>query len=184
MRAQLLALGFLSLLAGHGIAHGQEYNYIHPSSVTAADFAPPEDPGFVWEGPVIRPFNGITCWHAEPNAPTVPVGGLDDWQKIIGFIPIGNVKANAGYHQKDFRTFAGGGAQREFKAEDMPPGLFLEFKAHPVWKIVSVAYPAKDPLAILGGSKKVGVLVTAEFLAGKTMGECEFAAAAWIATSK
>lgn len=162
------------------IAQAQNFQFVHPPSITAEDFTPPNDVNFKWSGPFVSQFN-VKCWHADPNAPNVAIGGTDEWQTVTGFIPIVDVVPVANYRQTEFHSFR----NEAMRAADMPSGIHVAFRAHTSAKILRVDYPARDPLPVSrGGSSEVGVLIGAEFWSTKTQGECYFAGAAWVASPR
>src|SRR4051794_38108977 len=102
------------------VAQGQGFQFVHPPTITAADFVPPHDTKFVWKGPFVQPFSAARCWYAQPSAPKAPIGGTDHWQTVQEFIPTGDVGTVSDYRQQEFHTFSGGGAERGMKEGDMP----------------------------------------------------------------
>src|SRR6476661_8815695 len=71
------------------------------------------------DAPGLAAFN-VSCWRAEPNAPTRPVGGSNETQKVVAFVPPRSDRTDTSFHQSDVRTFSGGGFASELKPKDIP----------------------------------------------------------------
>jgi hypothetical protein len=158
--------------------------FVHPPSAPGpSDFAQPPTLAQVhWLGPSIKQIN-VRCWHAEPSAPDKPVGGTSETQGIVAFIPVqGDRNLDTSFRQTDLGTFSGGGWSSSMKPDDMPVGIFISFKGHPVFRVNKIEYPfLAHELGEIFGPTGIGVRVSAEFLHTPTMGECYFYAAAWVA---
>jgi hypothetical protein len=159
--------------------------YVHPpSGIGPSDFSqPPTNAQSRWRGPTIRQFN-VRCWSAEPWAPDKPVGGTSETQAVTVFLPIEEIDGphlDTTFRQTNLDDFAGGGFKSELRAEDIPAGIFVAFKGHPVFRINKVEYPVSNHDPAPFGPIRTGALVSAEFLHLPTMGECYFYAAIWSA---
>jgi hypothetical protein len=164
----------------------QSCHYVHPPAPPQAkDFAqPPTDSKSKFVGPIIQQVN-VACWHAEPDDPDKCVGGPHGPQKLTVFVPtqtqFKDVPINFSFHQDSLAFFSGGGAKSELKADELPSGVFVSFKGHPIYKIVKIEFPAKSadgPAPIASG-----VSIQLEFSHEPTNGECYFYVAVWVATN-
>jgi hypothetical protein len=176
---QVVAAFVLSAL--QPIASAQGFTFVHPSGPPSSDSfqRPPAVAGILWNGPHIGQANS-RCWSAEPTAPTIPIGGSDDWQKLVGFVAIEGdpvAQIDNSFRQSDVHALAGGGATSELTPTDLPPGIFVSVKAHPVFKVTRIRYLEKGPALSSKGDR--GVAVEADFLASRSMGECYFYFAVW-----
>jgi hypothetical protein len=81
---------------------------------------------------------------------------------------------DTGFRQETVRSFSGGGAELTLKASDVPPGLFVSIRAHPVFRITRLEYPSMNTAA-----NKRGLTVGADFRHEPSMGECYFDIAIW-----
>lgn len=158
--------------------------FVHPpQSMTEADF--PQPPDAIQSrvtGPTISSINA-QCWHVEPSDPEKFVGGTMDTQNITGFIPMAfpdGSERDTTFQQNDFRNFAGGGSTAVLKQSDIPPGIFLSFRAHPIYRITKLEFPVRQSVPIFPNFGRVGVRIFAEFKHLPRMGECYFYAAAWL----
>ena len=77
------------------------------------------------DAPGLAAFN-VSCWRAEPNAPTRPIGGSNETQKVVAFVPPRSDRTDTSFHQSDIRTFSGGGFVSELKPKDNPANLILK----------------------------------------------------------
>lgn len=178
VRAGLICAGLASVAIAQGVA------FVHPAGqppATSFDQPPPAAAGFAWKGPRI---GGVYthCWHAEPNAPTVPIGGENDWQKVSGFVRIDldpGTEIETSFKQNTFGHLAGGGAKTELTPADLPAGIFVSVKAHPVFKVTRVHYPVTEAYPPLVGPKVRGLRLDADFMHLPSMGECYFYFAVW-----
>ena len=164
-------------------ADAQQYIYSHPPEApTAGAFPVPQQlQGHHFIGPLINSV-GIRCWSAEPSAPDVPVGGVHGWQDFTSFIPL-MVQPNhldLLFHQTDFRSFSGGGAQPAMKPENIPSGVYVQFDAHPVCQIATVQFPTMGHFPPMFGPLKQGLKVSGRFLSEPSMDECYFFMAVWL----
>jgi hypothetical protein len=165
--------------------HSQECHFVHPLPPPAASDFPsrPTDSQKRFVGPVIRAFQ-VQCWSAEPSAPQKCIGGTHGTQKVSILVPINELvdpkHIDTSFRQQVLTSFSTGGWSPVLKSEDLPPGLFVSFKGHPIFKITEVRYPAEesDPVS---GTRKIGVRISAEFVHEPSMGECYFYAALWAA---
>src|SRR5687767_10482505 len=117
-RSFLLTITFLVATVAISFA---QFQFVHPPQISAEDFQPPPaTEGVVWDGPYISQFADAACWYAEPEAPTVAVGGSDEWQSVVGFIPLPNIPDIADYRQQNLQNFSGGGGETKLTPEDLP----------------------------------------------------------------
>jgi hypothetical protein len=66
-------------------------------------------------------------------------------------------------------------------SEDIPRGVYVSLRGHPIYRVTKISYPASHPLGPPSmGAKGSGVLVEAEFIHQPRMGECYFFAAVWL----
>lgn len=153
--------------------------YIHSRSPpTASDFPhPPTGTGLNWRGPSIKQLPA-RCWYAEPRAPNVPIGGTSEVQALSSFHPIVTNSART-VRQTDLSALAGGGWQTPLKSDDLPSGVYVAVRAHPVFRVTKIEHPARG-IDFSEGRNRTGVQITAEFLHTPTMGECYFYAAVWV----
>jgi hypothetical protein len=182
LRTFLLAatLGFMAQAVT-----AQSYTYVHPqpSPEGSAFRQPPHIVGKRWVGPEIVSMH-VDCWHAEPDAPTTPVGGVHGAQDVVGWVQIDKVRELAAeqqsYQQSDFGTFSGGGAHLDFAESGVPHGIFVSVRGHPIWQLKSVAFAeANGLMSKLTGRKGRGLVIKAKFTSEPSMGECYLYSAVW-----
>ena len=185
-RIRILAISVALLLLSGLRTLQVQAQYVHPPGPpSVSDFPqPPSDDHMHWRGPVIRQI-GVQCWSAEPSTPSQFSGGVHGVQTIRTFVRTGDsadaAHVDTTYRQKIVTSFSGGGAKSDLKADDIPPGIFISFKGHPIFKITQIQYPTsgKDPPLV--GPSGTGVKVSAEFQHEPRMGECYFYVAVWTA---
>jgi hypothetical protein len=177
----------LLFLGAAGSLHSQDARYVNPPPPPqASDFPqPPNDAQFHWRGPVIRAVN-VKCWYAEPSAPDKFLGGEHGTQQVTAFIATSDLtqppaKIDTSFHQTTLVSFSGGGKTSDLKAKDLPPGIFVSFKGHPILKVTGVQFPTQGHDLFPTGPTKTGVKITAEFMHNPGMGECYFYVAVWTA---
>jgi len=171
-----------------GVPGAQECHYVHPPEPPKASAfpQPPSDGKIKFVGPIIRQVS-VTCWYAEPDAPTKCVGGVHGFQRVQVFLPTDAAAKpeaiDTSFHQQSPLPFSAGGATSEMKSDDLPGGIFVSFKGHPIFKVVKVQFPSKglDPPFTFNGPSKTGALVDIDFSHEPTNGECYLYAAVWIA---
>jgi hypothetical protein len=181
-------IGLLTVLGFAATLHSQGPQYLHPPpQPQASDFPqPPSDGPTHWSGPVIRAAN-VKCWSAEPSAPSKFLGGEHGTQQITAFVGTSDptsppIQLDTSFHQTTLDSFSGGGKISDLKAQDLPPGIFVSLKGHPVIKVTSVHYPIQDHDYIpVFGPLKTGVRVTIDFMHDPGMGECYLYVAVWTA---
>lgn len=160
--------------------------YVHPPGPPSeSDFPqPPSDEHVHWRGPVIRQIS-VQCWSAEPSNPSQFTGGVHGVQKVTNFVrtgdPADTAHVDTTFRQKTTTSFSGGGAKSNLKADDIPAGIFISFKGHPIFKIMQIEYPTSGQDPPLVGPSGTGVKVSAEFEHEPRMGECYFYVAVWTA---
>jgi hypothetical protein len=161
--------------------------YVHPAPpLQASDFPqPPNNNQFHWLGPAIRPVD-VKCWSAQPAEPSKFLGGVHGIQQVNSFVPTSDLtlpraQLDTSFRQTTLASFSGGGKFSDLKPEDLPPGIFVSFKGHPILKVTSVQYPIQDHDPPLIGPVKTGVKVTADFMHEPRMGECYLYEAIWVA---
>lgn len=174
----------LMLLVAASIASAQTSFYVHPGPPPQAkDFQQPPDGKYKWRGPAIRSVN-VKCWYAEPSAPNVPIGGTMEKQKVEGFVPIQvepGSEIDFTFVQSELGSLSGGGASSQLEAGAVPAGVFLSLRAHPVFSVTRISYPATGFSPDSVGLFKTGLNFEADFLHHPQMGECLFFAAVWLA---
>jgi hypothetical protein len=171
-----------------GVFSAQECHYVHPPLSPPDESAFPQPPSsdkIKFVGPIIRQV-GVTCWYAEPDAPAKCVGGVHGFQKIVSFVPteptVRSASVDTSFRQKSLSSFSAGGATSELKSEDIPPGIFVSFKGHPVFKVTKVQFPAKSvELVRLQEGLTTGVSVELDFSHEPSNGECYLYVAVWVA---
>ena|ERR1700678_884178 len=169
------------------LAGSQSPTFVHPPKpLQPTDFyQPPNDGRTHFVGPIIRPLD-VKCWYAEPSAPTKPIGGVHGFQEVVVYLPTDDL-TDAAHIDNSFRQsplhFAGGGATSDIKPEDLPPGIFLSFKGHPIYKVLEVKYPSQPEVrgTPSAAKSKIGVTVRINCEHEPTNGECYFYLAAWTA---
>src|SRR5258708_32753282 len=185
-RVLLCAVTLATLIPGPLIP--QACHYVHPPAPPeASQFSqPPNDTRVKFVGPVIRQLN-VACWYAEPGAPEKCIGGVHGFQRVQSFLPTdGIVKPEAidtSFRQKSPLPFSAGGGTAEINNEDLPPGLFISLKGHPVFKVTKVEFPLKahDPPLAFNGPPVTGASVELEFSHEPSNGECYLYIAVWVA---
>jgi hypothetical protein len=87
---------------------------------------------------------------------------------------LGSSTADTTFHQRAPLPFSAGGVTSEIKASELPPGMFISFKGHPVFKAVKIQYPVRshDPPLDLNDELKTGASVEVAFSHEPTNGEC------------
>lgn len=177
----------LALVWGTGGLHPAIAQYVHPPPPPqAADFEqPPNDNHTHWRGPVIRAVT-VKCWTAEPSEPAKLFGGEHGTQQAKTFVPTSDLTPSAtqvdtSFHQTTFRSFSGGGKMSDLKPKDLPPGIFVSVKGHPILKVTAVQYPIQDHDPPLFGPQKTGVKVAFDFIHEPGNGECYLYVAVWVA---
>jgi hypothetical protein len=169
---------FASLMASIVSVQAQNIHSNEPPDPNSFD-PPPKNDNIRWLGPFIQQA-GVRCWHLEPDDPTKPVGGTNELQSVIIEVPLEISGSGANYKQSNFLT-SGGGMQAVLSAAELPEGLHISIKAHPVYRLTKVEYPVQVRFPPIFGPARTGVRVLADFLHGPTMGECYFAVAVWAA---
>lgn len=187
---QTYAARIIRVLIALGIAgglHPLNAQYVHPPPPPqAADFEqPPNDNHTRWRGPAIRAVN-VKCWTAEPSEPAKLFGGEHGTQQVTAFVPTSDLTPSAAqvdtsFHQATFRSFSGGGKMSDLKPKDLPPGIFVSVKGHPILKVTGVQYPIQDHDPALFGPQKIGVRVAFDFIHEPGNGECYLYVAVWTA---
>jgi hypothetical protein len=181
-------MAFVSLSAfvfTSGILLPQECHFVHPPPVPQPEEfpQPPKDGGTHFRGPVIRAFN-VRCWTAEPSEPSKCIGGVEGFQKVTAFAPTSDSKdtkeADTSFHQQTLSSFSAGGATSDLKPANIPPGIFVSLKGHPIFKVRRVQYPIEMKENFVS-PRATGVKVEADFEHTKTSGECYFYVAVWVA---
>jgi hypothetical protein len=185
-RICLLVIIFVMVVLSGLSAVQVQAQYVHPpGSLSESDFPqPPSDEHVHWRGPVIRGLN-VQCWSAEPSTPSQFSGGVHGVQKVTTFVRTGDfgdvAHVDTKPRQKTVTSFSGGGARSDLKAEDIPSGIFISFKGHPIFKVTQIEYPISGQDPPLVGASGSGVKVSAEFQHEPRMGECYFYVAVWTA---
>jgi hypothetical protein len=163
--------------------HSQECHYVHPPPPPeASDFPQPPSGAHVhFLGPVIRPFQ-VRCWYSEPSTPSKCVGGIHGTQKVTAFVPVNADKSHIDrtFRQTIISSFSAGGKTSDFRAENMPPGIFISFKGHPIFAVSDVKYPAENQESRISGQRESGVTVQVDFEHEPTNGECYLYLAVWV----
>jgi hypothetical protein len=166
------------------VALSQGIGPVHPQTAPDASkfVQPPILPSRKWRDPVIRGA-GVQCWTVSPSEPATPVGGVHGAQHITVFVPLRRIgepwQVDSTFQQTEVPSLAGGGALPVLTAADIPKGLFISVKAHPIFRVTKVKYPVTSPPLTEPG--KSGVLLSADFSAEPEMGECYFFVAVWVA---
>lgn len=185
-RTYTVALSAVILLWTTATLFAQECHYVHPPAPPqASDFPqPPSDGHTRFSGPVIRQVN-VQCWYAEPSEPSKCIGGAHGFQKVPAFLPTGEISdpalVDTAFRQKAPLPFSGGGATSDLKPDDLPAGVFVSFKGHPIFKVNQVQYPTQSQEPPLDRQSKTGVTVAVEFQHEPSSGECYLYVAAWMA---
>ena len=166
--AQMALLLSLTLLFTTSIMFSQDCHFVRPPPAPQAeDFPqPPKKANIRFRGPVIRAFK-VQCWTAEPSEPSKCTGGVKGFQKVTIFVPTKNGptdtrEADTRFQQQELSSFSAGGATSILKSADIPPGIFVSFKGHPIFKVTRVQYPTKTS-EDFASSLATGVKVEADF---------------------
>lgn len=179
----------VTVLAGYSltIVHKPAFSqmqHVHPPAFfqPTAFEQPPSVTGIRWVGPAIKQIY-VQCWSVNPLSPNVPVGGTKEVQKVLTFVPTPPIEKEVeiSYRQENVGSFSSGGMTSKLNAEELPRGIFISFKGHPVFRIVRIEYPKTNPIPYPAAAGRIGATVTAEFLHTPTMGECYFYSAIWVA---
>lgn len=165
--------------------------YVHPPAPPeAADFPqPPNDGHNSFHGPAIRPIS-VACWHAEPETPNNFQGGKHGFQHASAFVATNDmmssqIHADTSFHQMAIGSFSAGGSISKLTPKDVPPGIFVSFKGHPILKVTSIEFPAQGrDNPPLFGPLKPGVNVAIDFMHEPRMGECYIYVAVWVAVKR
>jgi hypothetical protein len=180
-RSALIFCAILYLFAPEDLS-SQDCRFIHPPPAPeASDFLdqPPTDTQTHFAGPVIQMIN-VRCWSAEPAQPSRCVGGVHGDQKVTVFVPTSDsvdpTRIDQSFRQKVMHSFSRGGRANDLKASDLPPGIFVSFKGHPIYKVRKIQYTMRG--------RKAGVNVTVEFVHEPSGGECYFYVAVWTAVKQ
>jgi hypothetical protein len=185
LRAKRGFVAFFALLLTTTIVLPQECHFVHPPPAPKPEEfpQPPKVDGTHFRGPVIRSFN-VQCWTAEPSDPSKCIGGVDGLQKVSVFVPTSyspnTTQADPAFHQENVSSFSGGGLHSGLLPGDIPPGIFVSFNGHPMFKATRIQFPIEMTDGI-GGARGTGVKVEADFEHTKTSGECYFYVAVWVA---
>jgi hypothetical protein len=161
-------------------AYAQECNYVHPPAPPQSSQFEQPPSGHHFEGPAIRQVS-VQCWYAEPKAPDKCIGGVHGFQKVTRTITTEKPdRLDVSFHQKSIASFSGGGAKSDLKVDDIPPGIFVSFIGHPIYRVTKIEYPSSEPPSLAGPGED-GVKVSADFNHEPSNGECYFYAAVWTA---
>lgn len=176
----LLSLAALGGAVGPGAT--QDYSILaHPRPVPEEqEFRqPPEGEAGAWWGPSISATTA-KCWRVEPDDPQTPVGGIHGEQIVTGVIRLPREmveRRDKNFQQGALQGLSGGGWESDLEPGDLPAGVFLAARGHPIFKVNGVDLDSSNILA--GGGP--ALVVTAEFVHEPRMGECYFYLAAWVA---
>ena len=112
-------------------------------------------------------------------------GGEHGTQHVTSFIPTSDLapagQVDTSFHQTNLRSFSGGGQNSDLKASDVPAGIFVSLKGHPILKVTALQYPVQDHDPPLFGPQKTGVKLAVDFRHEPGNGECYLYVAVWIA---
>ena len=157
--------------------------YVHPTGPPPTDSfqRPSADDVRRWAGPYIHQVN-VRCWYAQPTAPEKPIGGAKGIQKVSQFFPLqSGTEIDTSYQQTKLLTFSGGGMSLGMEPREMPRGVFVSFRGHPVWSVTKIEYPTRGISFSTPGKTAAGIKISLDFIHEPTMGECGLYAAVWLA---
>ena len=140
---------------------------------------PPEGAADAWWGPSISATTA-KCRHVEPDDPQTPVGGIHGEQFVTSVIRLPREiveRRDKNFEQGMLQWLSRGGRKSDLEPGDLPTGVFLAARGHPIFKVNAVELDTANILA--GGGP--ALVVTAEFVHEPRMGECYFYLAAWVA---
>jgi hypothetical protein len=168
------------------LPYGASAQYVHPPAPpTAQDFdQPPAKTQARMRGPQVTRAN-VRCWGAEPEAPTKFFGGVHDFQNVSVFVPLEPLLAGAEidttFRQDRVRSLDRGGADSPLTVSEVPPGLFVSIRGHPVFKVIGFKFPSQSASPAPG---RKGVTINIAFRHEPNMGECYLDVAVWVAVKQ